>query len=113
MLGMAVDHRWVQPYPAQVRMMRSRLPIAVGPAHCETVTSYLSRLATLHAMPNPQPPTTPTRTPTAAERHLRVQGPGQLEGLRQATFSEDLRQRIDRFDCFGGVARLCPPLMPR
>ncbi|WUJ12553.1 TniQ family protein [Actinoplanes sp. NBC_00393] len=31
--------------------MRSRLPIAVGPAHCETVTSYLSRLATLHAMP--------------------------------------------------------------
>jgi hypothetical protein len=31
-------------------MMRSRLPIAVGPAHCATVTSYISRLATLHAM---------------------------------------------------------------
>lgn len=31
--------------------MPSRLPIAVPPAHHETVVSYLSRLATLHAMP--------------------------------------------------------------
>jgi hypothetical protein len=32
-------------------VIRSRLPIAVAPAHHETVVSYLSRLAALHGMP--------------------------------------------------------------
>ena len=32
-------------------MVLSRLPIAVAPAHQETVASYLARLANLHGLP--------------------------------------------------------------